>query len=223
MVLKQSISVEPVEVGRLHCQQCGRSTNHRKIASVFLQENPEGEWWCEESTLSIVQCAGCDHVSFLRERSREDWLDDAGKEEVFTTRYPPILPGLRPLDGLINFPLEIYRIYRETQAALASELPILAGVGIRAIVEALCKERKIKGKDLKIKIGELAKQGHVIEPSAKVLDKLRFLGNAAAHEVKEHTTDELLVAMKVIDNILDNIYTLPRAWSEGLPTDPQKS
>lgn len=221
MVLKKSATVDVGEAGRLYCGHCGRVTNHRSVCAVHFEEHPDDdEPWVYELRLSIIQCAGCDKPSFLHEMESEKYLDSQGQPDITRQRFPAVLPGLLSVSK-VRIPFAIWGVYWETRKALASDFRILAGVGIRAVIEALCKDHGIKVKDLSPKIDELVKKGLVTAPAAKVLHQLRFLGNAAAHEVKEHTTEELLVAMKVIDNILDNIYTLPRAWSEGLPSTAQ--
>lgn len=41
-----------------------------------------------------------------------------------------------------------------------------------------------------------------------LLQKMRVLGNDAAHSVKPHTKEQLSVALDVVDNLLLNVYVL---------------
>jgi len=41
------------------------------------------------------------------------------------------------------------------------------------------------------------------------------MGNNAAHEVKPHKTEELVIAMRVIEHALQGVYILPKQ-AEGL-------
>jgi len=94
--------------------------------------------------------------------------------------------------------------------AIGNDQPVLAGIGIRAIIETVCKERSAKGKDLKEKIDDLANLGVVTKDGAKILHSLRFMGNDAAHEVKAHTNEELITAIDVAEYTLKGVYILPK-------------
>jgi len=88
-------------------------------------------------------------------------------------------------------------------------LSILSGIGIRAIVEAVCKEKKTTGKNLQERIDDLVKKQLLTPASAEILHNLRVLGNKASHEVKPHNAEQLAVAMDVIDHLLMDAYILP--------------
>jgi len=62
-------------------------------------------------------------------------------------------------------------------------LPVLAGVGLRALIEAVCRDQGINGGNLEALIGGLATNGILSKAQADILHTHRFLGNAAAHEV----------------------------------------
>ena len=87
--------------------------------------------------------------------------------------------------------------------------PVLSGIGIRALIETTTKERNANGKDLMEKINDLVTQGVLTKDGADILHKLRVLGNKAAHEVKPHSTDQLDLAMDVIEHLLKGVYILP--------------
>jgi hypothetical protein len=119
------------------------------------------------------------------------------------------MAGRRELHSFALSLSKVGKIYKETHAALCSELPILAGIGIRAIIEAVCKDKKIKGRNLEEKIDALVAKGLTTPAGAKILHSLRFLGNDAAHEVKAHSTEELASALSVAEHLLQSVYILP--------------
>ena len=88
--------------------------------------------------------------------------------------------------------------------------PILAGIGLRAIVETVCKEKNASGSNLYNKINDLVGQRVVTPVDADILHKVRTLGNSSAHEVKPHTTTQLSLAMGVLENMLKAVYILPK-------------
>jgi hypothetical protein len=123
--------------------------------------------------------------------------------------YPPRLAGRKEIRGILELPDRVRRVYRETRKALIEDLPVLAGVGIRAIVEAVCTDKDAKARNLQMQIDELVKMGVLTTDGAKVLHSTRLMGNKAAHEVKAHTLEELSIAMDVIEHLLTGVYVMP--------------
>jgi hypothetical protein len=96
-------------------------------------------------------------------------------------------------------------------------MSVLAGIGIRTLVESVCKHKRIKGRDLKQRIDGLAAAGILGSAEAKILHRLRFLGNKAAHEIKEPTDVELSAGMDVADHLLMTAYLLAQK-AQKLPS-----
>jgi hypothetical protein len=161
-----------------------------------------------------VQCQGCKAVSYCHEfRCSEDreYNEETGKVEIQPTQkiYPSRIAGRPELDGSYELPHGLYRIYKETHAALCNKLTILAGIGIRAIVEAVCTEKSASGKDLAARINSLVTLGLTTPDGAKILHSLRIMGNKAAHEAKANSELELGIALDVIEHLLRGVYILP--------------
>lgn len=98
-------------------------------------------------------------------------------------------------------------------------LPVLTGIGIRAIVETVCKERGAKGRNLFKKINSLVTLNLITKLEARVLHDLRFMGNEAAHKVKAHKSDELNLAFDVVEHLLNTVYLLAEKTAR-LPKGP---
>ncbi len=106
---------------------------------------------------------------------------------------------------------KIFRnLYEEVEGAFKEESNILAGVGLRMLVEAICMERKIKGKNLQEKIKNLSPAGLISANEIPILDKLRLIGNFSAHEIKSFSNEMLDYALEIINHILKTIYLLPQ-------------
>jgi len=110
----------------------------------------------------------------------------------------------------------ISRIYSETHSALCNKLPILAGIGIRALVETVCKEKVAVGSNLEQKTDDLVGKGVLTQIGAETLHSMRIVGNEAAHEVKPHSEETLGLAMDVVEHMLNDVYILP-ARTSNLP------
>ena len=67
-------------------------------------------------------------------------------------------------------------IYKEAIVALTNHAPILAGLGLRALLETVCKERSATGDTLFKKIDSLVASKVLTPTSATILHKIRTLG-----------------------------------------------
>ena len=91
---------------------------------------------------------------------------------------------------------------------------MLTAIGIRAILEAVCKGKNAKGKELYKKIDYLIEKGILTENifsknNLNIFHELRILGNYAAHEIKAENNDQISSALKVIEHLLQGLYILP--------------
>jgi hypothetical protein len=110
----------------------------------------------------------------------------------------------------MHLPTNVQRIYGETLQALNSKSPILAGIGLRALVETICKEEEAAGKNLLENIDDLVRKQILTPAGAKILHNIRTLGNVAAHEVRPHNDKQLGLAMDVVEHLLADVYILPK-------------
>lgn len=197
------------------CGICKRYTKHLILSDISLNghdDSPDGYYgWNDQ--YQIIQCQGCETVSFrkIHENSEDivmisqfDWGPD---EQV--NLYPNHEEGRLALADEYLLPNNLQRIYSETLKALNSELKVLTGIGIRAIIEIVCKDKSATGDNLFLKINNLVSQGVLTQDGANILHKLRSLGNAAAHEAKPHSGVELGLAFDVVDHLLQGVYILP--------------
>lgn len=123
--------------------------------------------------------------------------------------YPNQEEGRNLVKDSHLLPPNLKKIYSETIKSINLDQSILTGIGIRAIVETVCKDKKAQGKDLNEKINSLISLGVLTKDGAETLHKLRTLGNKAAHEVKPHDHTQLALALDVIDHLLQGVYILP--------------
>jgi len=123
---------------RIPCIFCDNVTLHTVQASVTDNEHVTDngiEIGTVDTDHELVQCDGCQSISY-----REFWCtsnEDPDYIPVSPERqrlFPPRLQGRRRI--AFKLPDEIEAIYAETYRALCDGSPILAGIGIRAIVEA---------------------------------------------------------------------------------------
>jgi hypothetical protein len=196
------------------CQKCGAETRHRVQAETRTHyEYADGlvDVWLKHR---ILQCQGCMMESFCREYqcSEETEYDvNTGQEYLPTTRtfYPTPSDARPEMHGAHHLPASVLPIYREALFASANDLPISAGFAIRAIIEAVCIDKAVPGRTLAKRIDGLASTGLITSAAAVILHNLRFMGNAAAHEMKAHSSAEISTAIDIAEILLQNVYVLP--------------
>ena len=188
------------------CPRCKQPTSHEVVHEATTGRCDEANDWFETEQYQIVRCCGCGYHSYRTTYHDSSWTEDCQPAE---TLWPPRLQKRVTLAGASQLPRTLQQVYRETNAAITSSQPILAAVGIRALVEAVCKHKKAKGRTLKARIDNLVTRGVVTKAQARVLHKTRFLGNKAAHESAPARPDVLDAAMQIAENMLTSVYLLP--------------
>lgn len=205
------------ETVKVPCFVCKGETRHDVVASSDI----DGEQWFGKSCFDycnqyqIIMCKGCETTSFrICSTDSEDFDEDPETGYLIPNQrivlYPNRTEGRAPIKDSHLLPPKIQRIYEESLIAINNQQPVLAGIGIRAIVETICKNKKSPGNSLYAQINDLVGLGVLTNDGAKILHKLRTLGNKAAHEVKPHDADMLGLAMDVCDHLLQGVYILPK-------------
>jgi hypothetical protein len=160
----------------------------------------------------VVQCRGCKTISFRKVvidyENAYPIDDDEWEVPKDVSYYPSVLKGHRQLEDIENIPSLVKDIYAQAVHAIRDELNILAGIGLRATIEAICNEQKIVGRTLDKRIDGLTKGGLISQKDAERLHAIRFLGNDAAHEIQAVEPKNLLIALRIIEHLLVNIYIL---------------
>jgi hypothetical protein len=202
------------------CQECSKETLHGIVAAYTERGSEDcggGNSFDWEKISQIIQCQGCEAVSFrISSTNSEDCdFDFEGPTYRETiTYYPGRAAGLKAIDSYLLPPV-VQGIYQETILAIENEQSILAGIGIRALIETICKDQSAEGKDLHDKINSLHDKAIITNEGRATLHKLRVLGNDAAHEVKKHTNQQLSLALQIIEHMLDGTYIIPRKAAEA--------
>jgi hypothetical protein len=202
---------------RIPCTRCLNQTKHKVLLSADVDGQVLGFLYWEQH--QIIQCEGCGAISFRKNTTNtEDFtmvqlpngeydeiLDD--HEEIFPSR----IPGRTHVKRSWLLPSTVKGIYDETHSALSNKLRVLAAVGIRILIESVCKEKGASGSNLKEEIDSLLAKGILTKEGADILHALRGQGNESAHEMKAQDEDAIDLAMDVVDNLLQSVYILPEA------------
>ncbi|HGW6116981.1 DUF4145 domain-containing protein [Serratia sp. IR-2025] len=202
-----------------YCRDCCKKTNHNVLSDHTESHHEEYQYQISYQTL---QCLGCDTKSFRKvfydiEAAYPTYGDSWEVPEEVTV-YPKAVEGHQEIDGLWELPDIVRIIYSEVLMALREESKVLAGLGLRAAVEAVCNDLNIPGKSLEVRINKLASSGYISKNDAERLHGIRFMGNDAAHDIKTPKDTTLSVALQIVEHLVVSVYILEKKASGNIET-----
>lgn len=166
----------------------------------------------------LLECMGCDSVKYKRYSTSDYYRDQFGRIEeldvniwpndgIDQKRSPIHFKDNRISKGLV--PDSVLKIYRETIIAVNADARTLAGGGLRATVEAICKENGLDSGSLQNKIDALAKMGLLTTGQAELLHEERYIGNAALHELATPSLEDIEDGLQIVEGLITTLYLLP--------------
>jgi hypothetical protein len=194
----------------IYCNRCSQETNHYlKAIHIFNQRDQNRSDsevdWERQWTYILWICAGCNHgvleENFTTPLNNPDLLriykyfPESEKEHLRKKKF-------------VNVPHKINSIYKETVLAFNHNQEILCSAGIRTIIEAICDDKGVVGKNLVSKIDGLS--NFIPKEIVTNLHSLRFIGNTALHELETPENDTLRLAIKVTEDLLIYLYDFPK-------------
>ncbi len=138
--------------------------------------------------------------------------DQSFSEPLEVAWHPDRTEQSVPVRNFTSLPKTIANVYYETVFAHHGSLFLLCGMGLRCLIEAICVDQKITGKNLEAKIDGLKK---ILPPAtAEKFHVLRFIGNQAVHEFKEPEPDDLRIGIEICEDMLNFFYELDHRASK---------
>lgn len=205
------------------CWDCRNETNHRVLFSYNqkidnLDDNKK-VISTDFEDYSVISCQGCNNVSFFLVKKTRD---KKGKIEIETETFPydfGFLDGDEENDLLSGeeitaLPLMVRNVYEEIAQIILFKAPILTGIGLRTLLEAICIHQGIKGKNLMEKINNLYKEGFIAAKDLPILHNLREIGNVTVHQIKKPTEKTLHYSLEILKHTLRSLYVIPRFHSK---------
>ena len=221
-----------------YCSSCRKETSHKTLVKVNVVNGPPRDTFIKSEHYRISECSGCHSVYFVEEMTRPkdmEWLD-SDQEKGMITVYPdsdeiPLTESRLCVLSLF-LPSPVKEVYTETVVAIHKQLFTLAGIGLRAVLDAICRDKKIGDNDdslatrLRImaissdtpgKDSKNAKRKHL---NIITLDELNYLnvvkelGNDSAHEGIALTLNDAKRALEIVEHILNKLYMLPKIKQE---------
>jgi len=202
----------------IYCNNCKNDTNHKiEWAMNIFREIGEGKRnKFRDDLYQVYRCLGCDSITFLKSGlPSSNYRDFDEKGNSLVKRENKFIP--ENYDQLLTFrydapdvPVNIRKVYRKTIKMYNEDNLTLCGVGIRTIIEEVCKVEGITDDRLNIKIEKLFDKGKITEELRQGLHQCRLLGNVSAHQLKSLNNKEILIAIQLVEILLELMYLLPK-------------
>ena len=198
-----------LQIIKAPCDTCLSLTKHDVLFEFDNSGSNEDIMWWEY--FQIIRCRGCGSIGFRKTFSSTEDLDNYGNPIEKIEIYPPRIAGRKPIRDYQYISKKVRTIYLEVYRALSIGAVILAGIGIRAIVEGVCIDCSATGKTLEEKIESLAQKGYLSKEQVDSLHATRLMGNIVVHEIIPPKMETLGAALDIIDNLLQTclLYTSP--------------
>lgn len=202
------------------CRACKRNTKHKVLGKKNKITPPE--YYHEETINYLLECNGCTSVSYRTEyhdyESYRQISHDDFEHDISVEVFPHQIKDHSPIDSFFEVPHIVDSIYKESLLAIQEGAFTLAGLGLRATIEAICNDKEVKGKNLQVRINAMSRSGMISKSDAERLHAIRFMGNDAAHEIKKAKEKSVLIALKIIEHILLSVYVFEEEVNKHLET-----
>lgn len=146
----------------LQCGQCGSTVKAEFVADYKYTYLPD-----VESTVTFWKCPECNHP----------FVTDIDKIFGLMVLYPPPDIQLNP-----ELPNKLHFAYEEALSCYKAKAYTATAIMCRKILEGICAEQGVKGKNLVKSLKELRDKGIIENRLYEWADVLRVSGNEAAHD-----------------------------------------
>lgn len=96
--------------------------------------------------------------------------------------------------------------YRDTVKAFNAGLETLCAMGLRSCIEWICIERGATKQNLGEKIDQITDLGFINPAQKQALDRLRYMGNDAAHGLRSSGRTDLASGLVILESLIDSLY-----------------
>lgn len=201
---------------KLYCNTCENETNHK----FFTESNREYAEFADEEERHIIfherfkykfwVCLGCDTALIQEVYSHSGMRDYEGNDIYEYTYYPERTNVFkREAKKFIHIDENLKSTYNEIIKANNMNLAIVSTMGIRALLEGICIVEKIDDKKayaLNKKIELLETESNIPKSITDGLKSLKFIGDDAAHRLIKTSTQNISLAIDLIEALLTQLY-----------------
>lgn len=210
---------------KAHCNTCGGERNHNVLHSEKTSwEDPE-QPISGSDTYETLKCCGCENVK-LRHIS---WFSE---DDGPTVNYFPATIFRRTPEWFSELWLElsiedefVEQLLKEIYVALQHNLPSLAAMGVRSLLEKIMVSKAGDQGTFVQNIAEFEKLGYVSRIQRERLEAILEAGHAAIHRTFKPTKKDVITLVDLTEHIVETVYlheAKVSALKKSVPPRPPK-
>ncbi len=191
---------------KAHCNTCGGERNHEVLHSEKTTwEDPE-HTVSGSDTYETLKCCGCENIK-LRHTSR------CSEDDGPTMNYFPAAIFRRNPEWFNELWLElsagdefVEQLLKEIYVALQHNLPSLATMGVRSLLEKIMVSKTGDQGSFVQNIGEFEKLGYVSRIQRERLEAILEAGHAAIHRTYKPREKDVITLVDLTEHIVETVY-----------------
>jgi len=191
---------------KAHCNTCGGERNHEILHSERTTWEDDDILISGSDTYETLKCCGCEAIK-LRHTSCSP-NDDVEREYYF----PPAIFRRSPewfFDLWLELKSEdefVETLLKEIYIALQNNLPSLATMGVRALLEKIMISRVGDHGSFAKNIAEFENIGHVSKLQRNRLETILDAGHAAMHRAYTPKVKEVVTLLDITEHIVESVF-----------------
>ena len=163
-----TISNNSENIRKILCHSCGDATDHNIINSRTVPPDFDDDHeWCEVH--HFAQCMDCKSYTYAISSL------NIYEQETRWRSFPSIKTRLKVMIGTCNIPQRVRTIYNEVIDAMNADLPVLSAIGMRSMIEVMCRDDIITFTHIKNIIELIYKSKSFNKKSLTALYRLVFM------------------------------------------------
>jgi len=189
-----------------HCNNCGGDRNHEVLHAEKTSWSDDESAISGGDTYETLKCCGCEMVK-LRHSS---WCSEDEGENVHY--FPPAIFRRTPswFDTLwLELKSEdefVETLLKEIYVAVQNNLPSLATMGVRALLERIMISRSGDLGSFARNIGEFEKSGHVSKLQRERLEAILEAGHAAMHRAYKPRKQDVITLLDITEHVIESVF-----------------
>ncbi|MDN5513478.1 MAG: DUF4145 domain-containing protein [Acinetobacter sp.] len=215
--------VQNIEI--ILCTKCRTYIKHEVLTDIYHTYDEYDGILTMFYNHRILRCINCDSISYQDKTVNSEEVDQIGEEYDGTPIYEDnaqiqVYP-LRDDETAFSkefekiLPEEIYLTYEEVIIALNNKMPLLTALGLRTLLEQIIKYFG-KSDDLGVILTQFEEEGFISTKQRGLLDNIRYLGNDAAHRADSKSRKDLILHLKVLENLIYQLFVYYKMEEESV-------
>ncbi len=199
------------DIKKIYCNNCSRETKHSILSykkKVEVEEEGEQITYFEEDNYYLSECMGCEGITLFIESTFSGMND-----EYYSVQYPPKTIRKEPKwlhridgDAILFKQSDKAEVFREIYIALKNNMPRLAIMGVRALLEMVMVEVIGDHGTFKKNLSKLKDEGFISKYQYEAIDKVIEAGHASMHRSYKASSSEINSIMDITENVIESIY-----------------